>query len=80
MAASVGLDRKVGDELVLGVAAAYDNGTATLQGAGGQVDMDRATATVFAGGQLTKRWYFDLGASAGYGAYDLRNATPASAR
>lgn len=72
-----GLDRKLNDELVVGAAVSYDNGNATIHDNGGKVDMNRAAGTLFMGGQLTKRWYFDLGLTGGYGSYESKRNTAA---
>lgn len=71
----VGLDRKAGDDLLVGAAVGYQTGKATIKDNGGKVDMDRAAGTLFLSTQLTKRWYLDLGATAGVGLYESRRTT-----
>lgn len=70
-----GLDRKLNDGTVLGAAIGYDNGEATLHDSGGKIEMDRFAATVFFSGQLTSRWYLDLGVTGGVGLYDAKRNT-----
>lgn len=71
----VGLDKKVEDGLVVGGAAGYDNGTATLHDSAGKMDMNRVRGTAFMSTMVNTRWFVDGGLSAGFGDFTSKRDT-----
>ncbi len=71
----VGLDKKLDSGMVVGGAAGYDNGSATLHQSAGKVDMNRVRGTAFLSTRLTNRWFLDAGLSGGFGDFATKRNT-----
>jgi uncharacterized protein with beta-barrel porin domain len=72
---SAGFDWAVGNRVILGVAAGYHHGRATLEGGAGKVNEDNGQLSTYGTFRINDFLYLDAMLFAGYSGYDVKHTT-----